>query len=284
MLTVVVSLALCVFVVAAVFVAMFVDVGFGAPAPATLRSDASPTWRPPLVLGRRLLNWAAAEAEAITADRLRGRRSPTTAAVLAGELQDGATTAIDQPWQREDRETRVGCPAYCHSLIAVTPPEAIRAADYIRTIRPAEAGRIRDHALHNVRLTAGMDSAQYRASAARCPLMGNDNACLAYAVRPLRCRGWCEHGEQPTAEPAATLPTEPAAFDAQEYEPRGHLVTQGAERGFSRALESAGLDGNLYDLNSALLTALDEPNAAERWIRGDRLFENCKRYQSGEQT
>ena len=65
---------------------------------------------------------------------------------------------------------------------------------------------------------------------------------------------------------------------SSEFESRGRLVAEGAERGFSHALQSAGLDGELYDLNGALVTALDTPNAAERWVHGDRIFDNCPRY------
>ena len=75
-------------------------------------------------------------------------------------------------------------------MIAVTPPEAIRAADYIKKFHPDQTGYVREQALWNLSLTAGMDHSQYRLTVRRCPLMGNDNTCLAYAVRPVALPWW----------------------------------------------------------------------------------------------
>jgi hypothetical protein len=46
------------------------------------------------------------------------------------------------------------------------------------------------------------------------------------------------------------------------------------EIGVTRALKSAGLDANIYELNSALAAALETPDAAERWARGEQVFQN----------
>ena len=45
----------------------------------------------------------------------------------------------------------------------------------------------------------------------------------------------------------------------------------------TRALKSAGLDANIYELNSAVATALEISDAAERWARGDDVFRNTRR-------
>ena len=52
------------------------------------------------------------------------------------------------------------------------------------------------------------------------------------------------------------------------------IVAQGIELGLRRALKSSGLDANIYELNSALATALETPDAAERWAKGEELFQN----------
>ena len=56
----------------------------------------------------------------------------------------------------------------------------------------------------------------------------------------------------------------------------GHeeTVAQGIELGVTRALTSAGLDAKIYELNSALATALATPDASERWAKGENLFQN----------
>ena len=45
----------------------------------------------------------------------------------------------------------------------------------------------------------------------------------------------------------------------------------------TRALKSAGLDANIYELNSAVATALEIPDAAERWARGEDVFRKTLR-------
>lgn len=60
--------------------------------------------------------------------------------------------------------------------------------------------------------------------------------------------------------------------DAQDAKAHEQTVAQGIEMGMTRALKSAGLDSSLYEFNSALATALETPDAAERWARGERVF------------
>jgi hypothetical protein len=288
MLIVLVSLVVCVLVVAALVGLMFVDVAFKNPQAAALPLAGARNWRPPLLLGQRLREWAAQVAEANTARKIRNRRDAAAALELVGELHEGATRAIDQPWQKIQPDAAVACPGHHHSMTAVTAPEAILAADYLKRLHPEQISRVRAQALENAKRTAGMDHVEYRAAAVRCPLMSADNACLAYGVRPLRCRAGCDlsaDGKTGCAmdrlsggSSGAGGPGGPAAMDAAEYESRAQLVTEGAEIGFSRALESAGLDGQLYDLNVALVAALDAPHAAESWIQGERIFDNCRKY------
>ena len=280
MLIVLVSLAVCVLVVAALVAMMFVDVAFQKPQAALLPFSGARSWRAPLVLGQRLRDWASQVAEANTARKIRSRRDAQSALELVGELHAGATQAIDQPWQKTQPDAAIGCPGHHHSMTAVSVPEAILAADYLRKFHPDEVSQVREQALDNVRRTAGMDHVQYRAAGVRCPLMSAGNACLAYGVRPLRCRAGCDlSNDGKTTWGEFGMTKEPAAADAAEFESRGQLVAEGAEIGFSRALESAGLDGRLYDLNVALVAALDTPHAAESWIQGEKIFDNCRTYQ-----
>lgn len=280
MLIVLVSLAVCVLAVAALVVLMFVDVAFEKTLTAALPFSGARNWRPPLVLGQRLRDWASQVAEANTARKLRNRRDAGAALELVGDLHEGATMAIDQPWQKIQPDAAVGCPGHHHSMTAVTAPEAILAADYLRRFHPERVSQVREQALDNVRRTAGMDHSQYRAAGVRCPLMSSGNACLAYGVRPLRCRAGCDLSDDGKTECGEyALTKEQTGADAAEFESRGQLVTEGTELGFSRALESAGLDSQLYDLNVALVAALDAPNAAESWIHGERIFDNCRKYQ-----
>jgi hypothetical protein len=49
----------------------------------------------------------------------------------------------------------------------------------------------------------------------------------------------------------------------------------GVSGGLQRTLVAAGLDGNLYELSSAVLCALETPRAVARFLQGEDLFANC---------
>ena len=85
--------------------------------------------------------------------------------------------------------------------------------------------------------------------------------CCTFALRPLRCRPLHARSIAETfSQRKATTPR------------HEEIVAQGIEDGMKRALKSAGLDAKMYELNSALATALGIPDAAERWARGEDVF------------
>ena len=45
--------------------------------------------------------------------------------------------------------------------------------------------------------------------------------------------------------------------------------------GLQRELAALGLDANLYELDSALLVALRQPDALQRWLRGKDVFKHA---------
>ena len=53
-------------------------------------------------------------------------------------------------------------------------------------------------------------------------------------------------------------------------------IGEGVSDGLAHGLENAGLDASKYELHSALVTALDTPDAAVRWAAGDDLFGSCR--------
>jgi len=115
---------------------------------------------------------------------------------------------------------------------------------------------------------------QYGQARVVCQLLLGDGCCAVFDARPVHCRGWClvkggECGSDVLTKNHAT------AVDAS-----AHTVGRGAEAGLSQGLESAGLDGTVYELNSALVVALDTPSAADRWAHGASDFEHCERCDS----
>jgi hypothetical protein len=69
--------------------------------------------------------------------------------------------------------------------------------------------------------------------------------------------------------------TLPASCEQSDVE-FSAAVGQGISEGLVEGLTAAGLDGQLYELNCALVGALDSPEAAGRWARGEVLLDSCK--------
>ncbi len=270
---VIIVLLISLLVTFAAFAYAFLEVALWGPQSVRESSVVSRWWQPPLVQGDDLLAWAAATAKAVTQSRLACPRSQETAKQLAADICEGATYAIAQsPSAAPQRESK--CPSCRQHMIGVTPPEALAIADTIRGTKPRrQANRIHDWAMQNAKTIGDLDREQYEQARVVCPLLASDGSCAVFDVRPVHCRGWCFFrggaGDRDLA----------ADGDAGQLDAQARTIGRGVEEGLSRGVESAGLDGKVYELNGALVAALDTPGAAERWARGESVFENCKPYE-----
>lgn len=270
---VIIVLLISLLVAFAVVAYAFLEVALSGPQSVRESSVISQWWQPPLVQGDNLLAWATATAKAVTQRRLACPRSQETAKQLAADIYEGATFAISQsPSAAPQCEPK--CPSCRQHMIGVTPPEALAIADTIRRTKPRrQANRIRDWAMQNAEIVGDLDHKQYEQARVVCPLLASDGSCAVFSARPVHCRGWClfrgERGDRDLA----------ADDGAGQLDVHSRTIGRGAKQGLSRGVESAGLDGKVYELNGALVAALDTPGAAERWARGESVFENCKPYE-----
>ena len=241
------------------------------------RARAVLTWLPPFMRGDALRSWAATTAEQLTRKRLAGKPTGETAVRLAKEVEEGAMEAMLPTAGPAELKQIVACPEAGQERIGVTAPEALAIAAYVRQTLPrAEQERIYAMAVENVITMALADAATDEpgspsAPPLPCPLQGGGHVCCVYATRPLRCRPlhaiavakeMRSHSESLADRPAEA----PGEIRHEE------TVAEGIEIGLTRALKSAGLDAEVYELNSALATALETPDAAERWAKGENVF------------
>ncbi len=267
-----ISLSIALLVLVAVLAFAFLDVALAGSE----RVPASGTrkWQPPMVRGEQLLTWAASVARATAVRRLRAPRSGKTARRLAAEIYAGATRAIEES-PHAVRQSKPSCPSCRHQMIGVTAPEVLAIADELRRTRSnRETQHIRNRVAENAKAAAGLHQEQYERAHIVCPLLDRETSCAAFDSRPLHCRGWClfssEEGDRCLLE----------ADDAGSVDSHAYNVGRGMEEGLSQGLESAGLDGKVYELNSALLTALETPDAAAQWAEGKPVFSGCQLYEA----
>ena len=235
-------------------------------------TEPNKNWQPQLLRGEKLRWWAHATAETATVTKLRATRTAETAVELVREVHDGAQQAMDAGPNQGDRACHEGCPGCCHMLISVTAPEVCAIAAWLRDrMSAAELNTIRQHAVENADKSKTMSNTEHAESMLWCPLLNSHLSCSVYPVRPLGCRAWNSlsleacHDCYFANHACNTIPLDDHAYE----------VGQGVRSGLSRGNEEVGLDGNSYELSSALVTALDTPDAAERWARGENVFEHC---------
>jgi len=241
----------------------------GSPAKAILN------WLPPFLQGEALRNWAATTAERLANERLAGKRTGKTATQLAAEVETGAMHAMLPTAAPAELERIIACPEAGQGMIGVTAPEALSIADFLRKNRSRdEQQRIYEMALENARIIAARKHDENDAPVPACPLSGPGHVCCTYGARPLRCRPL--HAIS-IAKDLERGRTQGAGLQAVAPGDAGHeqTVAQGIELGVTRALKSAGLDADVYEINSALATALGTPNAAERWAGGENIFHSA---------
>ncbi len=169
------------------------------------------------------------------------------------------------------RQCEAGCNACCHTVSAdVTPLEALIVADHLhRQADAPQLARLRARLLLNVALRANMTAEDRDRTRLRCGLLGDDGLCSVYAARPLVCAGVFSLSRSACQQSAqhADLAEQQVPLDRP-----AKAWTMGLSGGLQRALVDAGLDGNLYELNSIVLVALDTPNATQRWLAKEDIF------------
>jgi len=221
-----------------------------------------------------LFQTAAAAVRRSAADLLALPQSSSSITALASNARDAMQQGLDQSPRVEERECRATCCACCLSVpVDVTPLEALVIAEYVRGSVDAE--RLALVCLRLARTAKARRAGaieQSRPVRAACALLGSDGLCTVYAVRPLACAGFFslsrEACDAAYEYPEAAAPVVPIDRPARAW-------TMGVSGGLQHALVEAGVDGNLYELNSAVLCALETPHAADRWLSCEDIFADC---------
>lgn len=220
----------------------------------------------PPVASEELSAYAAQYHE--TKGALQASNNAATVSSTVMNAHAWADSLIDRSPERDRRACRAGCAFCCYlPTVLVTAAEAVYLAAWLQThCTSEELETIRQRLAERLkRRTSTLTQGQRPLP---CALL-QDDRCMAYTARPLKCRGWtslrreaCEqaygHGSAANQVPA----------DAYAF-----VMGNAVLNGLSDSASQRGLDGGSYDLTHALLCILDVPDAVERWRNGERLFE-----------
>lgn len=198
-----------------------------------------------------------------------------------GALEEAAATALARAEElsaisrgREPPERPIackkGCSACCSAKVLVAVPEVVRIAEHARrTLSPEQFAALQARVAEAAERSRGLTRVERVAARVRCPLLDESGACAFHAVRPLACAGWnsldadgCDAHFN-----ARTAPRPP------ELHPQSNEVCLAVLGGLIGAEIDRHLDARPLELQAALVIALADEHAGERWRRGEPVFE-----------
>lgn len=223
----------------------------------------------PPAAGEELAAYAAQYHE--TTAILQSEKTAETVTALVDNAHAWADAVIDRSPERDRRACRAGCAFCCYlPVVLVTVAEAVHLAAWLRAHCSAEELAVLQQRLaeRSKRNAVSSSLSAHAQTPLPCALL-QDNQCMAYPARPLKCRGWnslrrepCEHAYGPGQSPGQ-VPVDAYAF----------VMGNAVLNGLSDSATHAGLDGASYDLTFALARALEIPDVVQRWRDGERLFD-----------
>ena len=159
---------------------------------------------------------------------------------------------------------RKGCPSCCSLRVTATAPEVLLLAAYLRATAPTLqghgidlVGRLREADT----ATRGLDETQRVTLRQRCAFIVR-GVCLIHRVRPLACRGHASHDQRACVEAAA------GRADSVPFSSAHRVVRVLVQSALQAALREQALAWGAYELNHAVLLALDQPDSHADWLRG----------------
>ena len=158
-----------------------------------------------------------------------------------------------------------GCPSCCNLRVSALTPEVLMIAAFLRATAPTLA----QHGIDLIQTlrdtdaaTRGLDDEGRMALRQRCPFLVR-GLCLIHQLRPLACRGHASHDKQACIEAVAGRSDEAVPFSGPHRVVR--LLVQTA---LQASLRMQDLAWGSYELNHALVLALDNEQTGAQWLAG----------------
>jgi len=157
---------------------------------------------------------------------------------------------------------RAGCTWCCYFTVDARAVEVFRILEFVdRSFTAEEKARVHAEVRANAALLKSLDEDERVTRNLKCPFLGNGR-CTIYAARPQTCRNY--HATNVAGCQKAY--EEPGNEDIDpEFAPLVYQAGTAHVEAFSSALQDAGYDVKVYELNCALDAALSQPEARARF-------------------
>ena len=157
-----------------------------------------------------------------------------------------------------------GCASCCELRVSALAPEVLMIAAFLRATAPA----LQKHGIDLIgalresdAATRGLDDVGRMALRRPCPFLVQ-SVCLIHKIRPLACRGHASHDKSACIEAVAGR-VEEVPFSGPHRVVR--LLVQTA---LQASLRTQALAWGSFELNHALVLALDNDQAGAQWLTG----------------
>lgn len=162
-----------------------------------------------------------------------------------------------------------GCTYCCHLQVELSVPELVSLVSHINeNFSQEEKEALKDRVDAAERRARGLNSYERLFARVPCPLL-SDGQCSVYPARPLVCRGYNSHNWAICAQDLSY----PRSWRLIPHDSAQKSIYSDVLEGVSSGLKDEGLPSDLLELIAALRIALDQPDAVERWLAGDPVFE-----------
>lgn len=170
---------------------------------------------------------------------------------------------------------KAGCVFCCYHHVECLGAEVFNIAHHIKGTWSAAAREdLQSRLGHAIRRADGRRGFAYYKEHIRCPLLGKDDRCRIYEERPFACRAYTSFSVtrcRKKFEKRQDIGIERDRFTKD--------LNGGVQKGLMVGLFEAGLQSGVYALNEALLIALEQPDAAERWLAGEDVLAPARLYE-----
>jgi Fe-S-cluster containining protein len=185
----------------------------------------------------------------------------------------GAVRALENSQQRHDSriasapdvgtlDCRAGCTWCCHFTVDVRAVEVFRILNFIeQSLSAEEKARAQAEVRANAATLKQLDEDERITRNLKCPFLSNGR-CSIYTARPQTCRNY--HATNVAGCQKAYEEPDNEDIDP-EFAPYVYQAGTAHVEAFSLALQGAGYDTKVYELNCALDAALSQPDARERF-------------------
>ncbi len=212
-------------------------------------------------------SWAPQSDVALppSCEMVRTARAPQTPDAALEQIHSVRQHAAP-PWQ----EAAGGNACRRRPCMGITPVEAFSIAEHLKSrCNRREVSAIRARLVALAERYSCLSLLQRHAVRLPCGLFDPvGRRCVAYAARPIACVGRAvTSGDSPPSPHHAR--SRRIAGASQHASP---LADVEAVRS---VLAAGGLDANRYELNAAVLRALNCPDAIVRWLRREEPFQGC---------